>query len=458
MRIPGASWGDVTRDGRIVAACPDGDGWALCLLPEQTPLTRCPDRLMFVRVDTGPDGRLAATAQGHRDGAWWLWVEGRPWVRVGDVGGAHCVEIVGTAWEWQVFGQLTATTYRVLTVLGDGLIGSSYDGSMPATSQGFGDASAKGYLWRDPVLRIGDVMQPVPAGAWLVGQHKDDPPRCVLADTAGTVARVVYEGECESPRAAWVNGALVVYGMGNYEGVVERGAVSDFPVYQAPVVPPPVPVPPPVVTPPRPEEPSMSVMETLQTLRRGYGASMSDDECVALCNAAAWAHRGDPEQWGLSFKASGTHGVRHDGTPCCHDVLVRKDTGEEYDVLAGAGPGGASTPTWGKTGGRARPGREWVAPIQPLGLVTPVPPPTPGTSPTPTPVPQPPPVSTPCQYAPVDLSLVLASLQELRAKQDVTDARVDALRERLEAINAEMHGMVVGQVNGLLQAIQAVRR
>lgn len=152
-----------------------------------------------------------------------------------------------------------------------------------------------------------------------------------------------------------------------------------------------------------------------------FGPTMTDDECVALCNEVAWQHRADG--WGLSAKTSGTRGRRYDGQECAHDILVDAQ-GIEYDILTAAGA--ASTPTWGKSGGKARPGREWVAPIQPQGAVTP--------GPVPPPVPTPTPVPTKCAFVPADLGPVnlqlttlFAGLAELtRLVGDLT-GRVDAL-------------------------------
>lgn len=123
----------------------------------------------------------------------------------------------------------------------------------------------------------------------------------------------------------------------------------------------------------------MSVLETLRLLRGQYGATMTDDECVDLINAAAWAHRA--EGYGLSRKDSGTHGTRYDGVRCCHDVLMLK-SGQAWDVLTGAGA--ASQPTWGSVGMITDPSRGWVAPIAPQGT---------GTGPTPPLVPPPAPVA-----------------------------------------------------------------
>lgn len=115
----------------------------------------------------------------------------------------------------------------------------------------------------------------------------------------------------------------------------------------------------------------MSMLDTLQLLRRGYGATMNDDECVELLNHAAWLHKS--EGYGLSHKASGTHGVRYDGEPLCHDVLMWKD-GTYWDCLNAAGA--ASVPTWPSpnSGRITDPNRYWVAPVVPQGDVDPDPP------------------------------------------------------------------------------------
>lgn len=119
------------------------------------------------------------------------------------------------------------------------------------------------------------------------------------------------------------------------------------------------------------------VLNTLRRLREEWATAvaprttLTDEECVALINEAAWIHAADG--WGLSYKADDKFGRRYDGMPLAHDILVDRATGVEYDVLVGAGE--QSTPTWGTSGGKVRPGREWVAPIPPEGVSTPVPPP-----------------------------------------------------------------------------------
>ena len=116
----------------------------------------------------------------------------------------------------------------------------------------------------------------------------------------------------------------------------------------------------------------MAMGETLARLRGRYGATMTDDECVELLNAAAWAER--EAGYGLSRKEFGTRGRRYDGVECCHDVLMRPD-GQYWDCIQAAGAesrvGWASMPS----GTITDPRRGWVAPIVPLvGPEVPVPP------------------------------------------------------------------------------------
>ena len=111
----------------------------------------------------------------------------------------------------------------------------------------------------------------------------------------------------------------------------------------------------------------MGMLETLTRLRANYGATMNDDECVALCNDAAWEHQA--QGYGISRKETGTRGRRYDGLEACHDVIMLRD-GTYWDVLQAAGA--ASVPTWGPPSGTITdPKRGWVAPIVPQGGVVP---------------------------------------------------------------------------------------
>lgn len=125
-----------------------------------------------------------------------------------------------------------------------------------------------------------------------------------------------------------------------------------------------------------------AIQATLAAFREDYGKAMTNDECGELCNRTAYAHKDDlnerglPIEWGLSYKAGGTNAILDDGTPVAHDILMRGDTKEGFDVLVGAGA--QSTPTWGSVGRITDPSRHWVAPIKPMGgPVNPPKPPTP---------------------------------------------------------------------------------
>ena len=108
----------------------------------------------------------------------------------------------------------------------------------------------------------------------------------------------------------------------------------------------------------------MAMLETLRRLRAQYGATCNDDQCVAICNDAAWEHRS--EGYGVSRKEQGTRGTRYDGQECCHDVIMLRD-GTYWDCLQAAG--GASVPTWSAnpSGTITDPSRGWLAPIVPQG-------------------------------------------------------------------------------------------
>lgn len=115
----------------------------------------------------------------------------------------------------------------------------------------------------------------------------------------------------------------------------------------------------------------MGMLDTLTLLRRDYGTTMDDNQCVELLNEAAWIHKA--EGYGLSRKEFGTRGLRYDGQECCHDVLMLQD-GRYWDCLGEAGK--ASIPIWSATpnGIITDERRGWVAPIVPQGGVNPHPP------------------------------------------------------------------------------------
>ena len=202
----------------------------------------------------------------------------------------------------------------------------------------------------------------------------------------------------------------------------------------------------------------MDLRSTIESVRAKYGSTMNDDQCVELCNEVAWIHRN--EQVGLSRKESGTRGRRYDGQECCHDVVMLPN-GQYWDILTAAG--GASTPSWSSTpnGVITDKARGWVAPIAPQG--TPVVPNPPVVTPPVQPTPQP----VACKYADLSpqmntleakIEVLIGLVNVLDTRLGLIEARAEGLAGRIESINAELHEMVVGQVNGLLQAIQSIRR
>lgn len=235
--FPDLSWGDVTTDGRVIALHRlPADAWQVVEVPlvgSLLPLTSCPERLMFLRADSH-GSHLCVTGQGHQSGTWWLWTGG-PWMPLGPVGGAHCVEVIGTPQGWDVYGQVTSTRYHILSVDVFGSIFRRQEHEMPATSQGFLDVATYGLLFTDGAFRIGDVMKPVGAGGMLVGQHAEDPPRAILCDREGLPMRLLHNGPAESVRASWDGVALTVYVMGTWEGTRLSGTIESFPIFEPPL-------------------------------------------------------------------------------------------------------------------------------------------------------------------------------------------------------------------------------
>jgi hypothetical protein len=135
--------------------------------------------------------------------------------------------------------------------------------------------------------------------------------------------------------------------------------------------------------------------------RAKYGATMTNDECVALLNAVAWKNRG--EGWGLGKKTSGNRGRRRDGVECTVDGLVHRDTMTFVDALKDAG--GRSEPAWQVAPNPSN--RPWVAPLDPdpssAGITAPPPPPA-------------------------------ADLTELRTAVEALGSRMAALEARLAAL------------------------
>jgi hypothetical protein len=170
----------------------------------------------------------------------------------------------------------------------------------------------------------------------------------------------------------------------------------------------------------------MAIIDDLHTERAKYGPTMTDDQCVELCNAVAWKHRTDG--WGLSGKTGGTRGRRYDGAEVAHDILHHFPSNTLYDVLVGAGA--QSTPVFNNVGAPG-PGRPWVAPIAPQtdsggsaggGGSEPVPGPS------------------------VDLKPVLDAIAGVRANDDDDHQTL-----------ANLLGAVFNEVNGLRHQLDAIQ-
>lgn len=362
------------------------------------------------------------------------------------------IERGGAAFAWQKAG-----TNEILS----GLVGwpSAQLPGGEGRPTGLSHIQANGVvvLVDDARMSVPGMTRPSWAGSLVVGEGADA--GVVVRDvTTGLVAHLWPAEETFTPRVCVDRDLYAVVTWGRPGVRVGYLTTSDLSLPTPTPQPPPivVPDPPPVVVPP--EGVPMSLLDTIEAVRAVYGPTMSDDECVALCNAVAWIHRA--EGFGLSRKTSGTRGRRHDGQECCHDVVMLLD-GRYWDILTAAG--GASTPNWSSTpnGRITDPARGWLAPIAPKD--TPVPVPNPPTL-TPIPVPTPAPVCQAVDLSPrlntlsAQVELLRASVAMMDTRVGVVEARLEGLAGRLEAINAEMHEMVVGQVNGLLQAIQSIRR
>ena len=181
----------------------------------------------------------------------------------------------------------------------------------------------------DARMSVPGMTRPAWAGSVVVGEGAAS--GVVVKDTTtGLVAHLWPYEETFTPRVCVDRDLYAVVTWGKPGVRVGYLTTSDLSLPTPTPQPPPivVPDPPPVVVPP--EGVPMSLLDTIEAVRAVYGPTMSDDECVALCNAVAWIHRA--EGFGLSRKTSGTRGRRHDGQECCHDVVMLLD-GRYWDIL-----------------------------------------------------------------------------------------------------------------------------
>lgn len=181
---------------------------------------------------------------------------------------------------------------------------------------------------------------------------------------------------------------------------------------------------------------TMTIQQAVQNERAKYGASPTADQCVAICNDAAYSCRDQPEKWGVSTKNDGDNGTRSDGKKCAKDIIQNGVTLEIFDVLVAAGDGGPATPSWQPKGVLNDPNRPYLAPIPPSG-VTPPDPPDP---------PQPPSnVATAEQLAKHDAE-IKAALQSLGASLPaLVPVLTNTLRAMLAATTFEGEARIWGQ-------------
>lgn len=157
-----------------------------------------------------------------------------------------------------------------------------------------------------------------------------------------------------------------------------------------------------------------NLLDAIQRERKNYGATMTNDECVSMCNIVAWKHRA--MGWGLSGKKTGNRGKLSNGIDVAVDILHHKPSNTLVDVLVDAG--GSSTPVWNILGIQENlTERPWVAPTYPESV---------GNDVAPTPVPVQPPASR------ESLQTAFAEIAELREQIRSNTEAITLLEQRLK--------------------------
>lgn len=391
-RFVAGSWADCTRRGevvfvrglQVVVATVRREGAELAL--DEHPLPKdAPVGLLFVRGDRDNDGRLLVAAKGSDDSCRW-WTEARGWLDAGPTHGNYCVEVEPRQSGWVLYIQRDSFRYEVLTIGGDGAILARSWAFFPdkeqGTAQGFLDAPAR--LFTDQST-VGHTIKPVSCGPFLVGQDGGTPlNRVVLSDIAGNPLRVLATTDTESPRAAWLDGRLVMASIAGHQTVIAEGAPEDFPLYT-------VPQPPPKPDPQPEPEPIVSIPDYLEIVQataaqyptefaEAHHPELGDERAYAFIKRLAAILFAKDRRIGLCWKRGlGPLGWDSltvlDGTatqPGSRVVAV-------IDVIGGAG-GPNPTPTWGSV---EIAGATWVRPDavepgpdpqKPPPVVTPPPP------------------------------------------------------------------------------------
>ena len=395
---------------------------------------------LYLRCALTDTGKYGIVCQGQ-SGQALLSLNGEPFIPIGSCGGQNAVEIVAGGNGFTVIRQTGARSASFKTIdLSNGQV-HDQDFAIQETSQGFWD----GFDLTDTIRgSVSGLLLPSKANELVVGQDPtSDDVRYSYKGTIGTLC----PGPVYEPRITWfaVSNMWRMVTRSNYNEFIDALIALPLPVTapQPPTVPPTPPVTPPVTP---PEVPTVSLLSTIQAVRAEYGATMNDDQCAELCNKVAWLHRNDPQQWGLSYKDSGTHGVLKNGTPVAHDIIMSGVTKEGFDVLVSAGA--QSTPTWGSVGLITNPARFWVAPVDP-GT---------GTVPSPNPVPTPTPTPVNCKFvAGKDYSGELAALKtQVDQLAVLIQGIVDAVKA-VEKRNEELTLNVLGAVDQARKDIASVQ-
>lgn len=174
----------------------------------------------------------------------------------------------------------------------------------------------------------------------------------------------------------------------------------------------------------------MTIDQTVAQVRQKYTfdptVGPTNDQCAAICNEAAWIHRNDPEQWGVSGKPLGNNGTLSDGSKIAIDIIQNGITLEIFDCLIAAGGPDPQTGRYGPATAAWQPGGVLDSPLRPYKA-----PINPGTTPPDPPDPPLPPTGCPCKI----------ELAELRQEINTLTQSITQLSNQLALESAELEAL-----------------